>query len=349
MVAAVAENISDEARETVDVDGKLVTPGLIDIHGHFFYRYQPRFGHPDAFCLPTGVTTAVDAGSAGWSVFAALRDHVIRQCTTRLFAFVHLSSTGLNKESTKEGELMNMSLIHVDETTRCIKDNPEDVVGLKVRIDDSALRAEDAIPALELARQTADRAGCRIMVHVSRSPVPLATILGFLHSGDIVTHPFHGATNGPLDGSGKIRPEVFEAQQRGIVFDSGCAAVHLDLNVCRALLDQGLVPDTISTDGSRLEHSFSLPQVMSMFLELGMPLDQVVDAATYRAAAAIGKSESLGNLRIGSTGDATVLDLVEGNFTFADRAGNRLQCRRQLLPVLTVKGGVRWRKPAAPL
>jgi dihydroorotase len=350
LVAAVAENISsDEARETVDAAGKLVTPGLIDIHGHFFYRYQPRFGHPDAFCLPTGVTTAVDAGSAGWSVFAALRDHVIRQCTTRLFAFVHLSSTGLNKESTKQGELMNMSLIHVDETARCIEDNPEDVVGLKVRIDDSALLAENAVPALELARKTADRAGCRIMVHVSRSPVPLATILGFLRSGDIVTHPFHGAANGPLDGNGKIRPEVLEAQRRGIIFDSGCAAVHLDLNVCRTLLDQGLVPDTISTDGSRLEHSFSLPEVMSMFLELGMPLDQVVDAATYSAAVAIGKNDSLGTLRVGSTGDATVLDLVEGNFTFADRAGNTLQCRQQLLPALTVKGGVRWRKPVTQL
>jgi dihydroorotase len=245
--------------------------------------------------------------------------------------------------------LMNMSLIHVDETARCIEDNPEDVVGLKVRIDDSALLAENAVPALELARKTADRAGCRIMVHVSRSPVPLATILGFLRSGDIVTHPFHGAANGPLDGNGKIRPEVLEAQRRGIIFDSGCAAVHLDLNVCRTLLDQGLVPDTISTDGSRLEHSFSLPEVMSMFLELGMPLDQVVDAATYSAAVAIGKNDSLGTLRVGSTGDATVLDLVEGNFTFADRAGNTLQCRQQLLPALTVKGGVRWRKPVTQL
>jgi dihydroorotase len=98
-----------------------------------------------------------------------------------------------------------------------------------------------------------------------------------------------------------------------------------------------------------LEHSFSLPEVMSMFLELGMQLDQVIAATTHVAAAAIGKSNSLGNLRVGSTGDATVLDLVKGNFTFADRAGNTLNCRQQLLPALTVKDGVRWRKPLPPL
>ena len=349
VVAAVAENISaNEARETIDVSGKLVTPGLIDIHGHYFYGYQPRFGHPDAFCLPTGVTTAVDAGSAGWSVFAALRDHVMRQCATRLFAFVHLSSTGLNKESTNQGELMDMKLVHVKQTVQCIHDNPSYVVGLKVRIDDSALLAENAVPALELARETANQAGCRIMVHVSRSPIPLSQILGFLHAGDIVTHPFHGAENGPLDSTGSVRPEVFEARSRGILFDSGCAKVHLDINVCRALLEQGVLPDTISTDGSRLDRSYSLLEVMSMFLELGMPLEQVVAATTQNAAAAIGKGETLGNLRVGSAGDATVVDLEEGDFAFDDRAGNVLKSRRRLAHVLTVKSGARWRKPVAP-
>ena len=346
LVAAVAEGIStNEARETVDVSGKLVTPGLIDLHGHFFYRYQPRFGHPDAFCLPTGVTTAVDAGSAGWSVFAALRDHVMRQCSTRLLAFVHLSSTGLNKESTKQGELMDMNLVHVEQTVQCIQENPEYIVGLKVRIDDSALLPENAVPALELARETANQAGCRIMVHVSRSPIPLAQILSFLKTGDIVTHPFHGSANGPLDASGKVRAEVIEAQSRGIIFDSGCAKVHLDLRVCRALVEQGLTPDTISTDGSRLENSYSLPEVMSLFLELGMPLEQVVAATTRRAAAAIGREDTLGNLRVGCAGDATVLDLEEGDFIFDDRAGNTIKSRHRLTPLLTVKGGARWRKP----
>jgi dihydroorotase len=346
LVAALADDIpGDQARQTIDVSGKLVTPGLIDLHGHFFYRYQPRFGHPDAFCLPTGVTTAVDAGSAGWSVFAALRDHVIRQCATRLYAFVHLSSTGLNKESTKQGELMNMNLVHVDETVQCIRDNPECVVGLKVRIDDSALLPENAVPALELARRTADQAGCRIMVHVSRSPIALAQILDFLQAGDIVTHPFHGSANGPLDGAGRVRPEVFAARNRGIVFDSGCAKVHLDLKVCRALVEQGMTPDTISTDGSRLENSYSLPEVMSIFLELGMPLEQVIAAVTQNAAAAIGKQGSLGSFQTGFAGDATVLDLEEGNFVFDDRSGNLIRSRRRLVPLLTVKGGARWRKP----
>jgi dihydroorotase len=348
VVAAHAEHIpAEESRETIDVSGKLVTPGLIDIHGHFFYRYQPRFGHPDKFCLPTGVTTAVDAGSAGWSVFPALRDHVMRQCATRLFAFVHLASAGLNKESTNHGELMDMSLVHVEPTVRCIKNNPQDVVGLKVRIDDSALAPENAIPALEKAREVADQAGCRIMVHVSRSPVPLGKILEFLRAGDIVTHPFHGAANGLLDNTRKVRPEVRDARERGIVFDSGCAKVHLDLNVCRALLEQGIFPDTISTDGSRLDRSYSLPEVMTMFIELGMPLEQVITATTANAAKAISKEEILGSLRVGCAGDAAVFDIEQGNFALDDRAGNVLKCRRRLAPMLTVKNGRRWRKPIA--
>jgi len=349
-IVAVAENIAAaEARQTIDVSGKLVTPGLIDIHGHFFHGYQPRFEHPDNFCLPTGVTTAVDAGSAGWKVFGDFRDRVIRRCSTRLFAFVHLSANGLNKEHTQQGELMDMQLIHVKETAQCIVDNPENVVGLKLRIDDSALRVESAFPALQYAREAADRAGCRIMVHVSRSPIPLGKILDFLRPGDIVTHPFHGAANGPLDDKGKIRPEVIDAQKRGIILDSGCAKVHLDINVCRAFLDQEVLPDTISTDGVRLDRSYTLPQVMSMFLAMGMSLEQIVAATTHKAAAAIGKQATLGSLRVGTVGDATVLHLEDGDFAFDDRSGNVIKCRRQIAPVLTVRDGVRWEhKTATP-
>ncbi|HLN87234.1 MAG TPA: amidohydrolase/deacetylase family metallohydrolase [Candidatus Limnocylindrales bacterium] len=347
-IAAVAENIAAaEARQTIDVAGKLVTPGLIDIHGHFFHGYQPRFEHPDIFCLPTGVTTAVDAGSAGWKVFGDFRDRVINRCSTRLFAFVHISANGLNKEHTQQGELMDMKLIHVKETARCIVDNPENIVGLKVRIDDSALRVENAFPALEYAREAANRAGCRIMVHVSRSPIPLGQILDFLRPGDIVTHPFHGAANGSLDDKGKVRPEVIDAQKRGIILDSGCAKVHLDVNVCRAFLDQEILPDTLSTDGVRLDRSYTLAQVMSMFLALGMSLEQIIAATTHKAAAAIGKEATLGSLRVGAAGDATVLNLEDGDFAFDDRAGNVIKCQRQLAPVLTVRNGVRWEQKIA--
>jgi len=348
LVAAVAEDIPTEtARQSVDVSGKFVTPGLIDLHGHFYHGYQPRFSHPDDFCQPTGVTTAVDAGSAGWKVFGDFRDRVIKRCQTRLYAFVHLSANGLNKEHTRQGELMDMSLIHVKETAQCIIDNPDNVVGLKVRIDDSALRIESAFPALQYAREAADRAGCRIMVHVSRSPIPLSKILDLLRPGDIVTHPFHGAANGPLDEQGKIRPEIIDAQKRGIILDSGCAKVHWDLNVCRTFLDHEVLPNTISTDGVRLDRSYTLPQVMSMFLGLGMSLEQIVAATTHQAAAAIGKQATLGSLRVGMAGDATVLHLEDGVFSFDDRAGNVLECPQRFVPVLTVRNGNPWTKQSA--
>jgi hypothetical protein len=189
-----------------------------------------------------------------------LRDDVMRQCATRLFAFVHLSANGLNKETTNQGELMDMNLVNVDQTVRCIRDNPEGVVGLKVRIDDSALKPENALPALELAREAANQAGCRIMVHVSRSPVPLSQILNFLRAGDIVTHPFHGSANGPLGGPQprnhfrqRLREGAFGSQRLSRFFGARSVAGHHQYR--RQPIGSLLHPAGSDVDVSRVRHA----------------------------------------------------------------------------------------------
>lgn len=350
-VAAFAPDLLiDAAREVIDVTGNLITPGLIDIHGHFFYRGWPGAVDPDAACLPAGVTTAVDAGSTGWGNFPALREYILRPSHTRLYAFVHLCATGLTSLTARIGELHNLAFAQTDQAMRCIAENPEHVLGVKVRIDHRATGEANAIPALEMARQVADATRSQMMVHVSNTPLPLVRIFDFMRPGDIATHILNGHAHGILDGNGRIRPEVREARARGIILDVGHAGVHFDLNVGRAAVAQEFWPDTLSTDIHTPPPErvvYDLLGVMSTFLALEMPLAAVISSVTDKAAAAMGKSGELGTLRVGSVGDAAVLELQEGDFTFVDAAGHQVQAGQRLSALLTIKDGRRWRQPAS--
>jgi dihydroorotase len=348
-VAALAPHLPIEAaQEVIDVSGHLVTPGLIDIHGHFFYRGWPGAVDPDVACLPAGVTTAVDAGSTGWGNYPALREYILRPARTRLYAFVHLCATGLTSLTARIGELQDLAFAQVDQAIRCIADNPEHVLGVKVRIDHRATGAANAIPALEMARQVADATQRQMMVHVSGTPIPLVCLFDFMRPGDVATHILNGNPHGILDGNGRILPEVREARARGIILDVGHAGVHFDLHVGRAAVTQEFWPDTLSTDIHTAPPGrvvYDLLGVMSTFLALEMPLAAVVSSVTDKAAAAIGQSAHLGTLRVGSAGDAAVLDLQQGEFTFVDAAGHHVQAGQRLAAVLTVKDGQRWRQP----
>ncbi|MEE8304245.1 MAG: amidohydrolase/deacetylase family metallohydrolase [Candidatus Tectomicrobia bacterium] len=349
-VAAVAPDLPiASAQEVIDVTGNLVTPGLIDIHGHFFYRGWPGSVDPDVACLPAGVTSAVDAGSTGWGNYPALREYVLQPSHTRLYAFVHLCATGLTSLTARIGELQNLAFAQVDQAIGCIGDNPDYVLGVKVRIDSRATGEDNAMPALKMARQVADATQSQMMVHVSNTPLPLVRLFDCMRPGDIATHILNGHEHGVLDGNGRIRPEVHEARARGIILDVGHAGVHFDLNVGRAAVSQEFWPDTLSTDihtppPDRIV--YDLLGVMSTFLALEMPLAAVISTVTDKAAAAIGKSEELGSLRVGSAGDAAVLELQEGDFTFVDAAGNHVQAGHRLSALLSVKDGQRWRQPS---
>jgi dihydroorotase len=350
-VAALAPNLPvNSAREVIDVSGHLVTPGLIDIHGHFFYRGWPGAVDPDVACLPNGVTTAVDAGSTGWGNYQALKDYILTPCDTRVYAFVHLCATGLTSLTARIGELQNLAFAQIDQAIRCIDENRDNVLGIKVRIDHRATGEANALPALEMARQVADATQSRMMVHVSGTPIPLVRIFDLMQPGDVATHILNGHANGILDGNGRILDEVREARKRGIILDVGHAGVHFDLTVGRAAVSQDFWPDTLSTDIHTPPPDrvvYDLLGVMSTFLALEMPLPGVIASVTANAAAAIGQENELGTLRVGSAGDAAVLDLQEGDFTFVDAAGNQVQAGQKLASVLTVKDGQRWRQVAA--
>lgn len=344
-VAAVAPRLEGSAAEVVDVTGRLVTPGLIDLHGHFFHRGQPLFVDPDAVCLPNGVTTCVDAGSTGWATYAGFREHVIAHSQTRVFAFLHLATTGLMSLAAGVGELQDFRFAQEERTREAFARFPE-LLGIKVRIQHMATGEANALPALDMARRVVDATGTRLMVHISGSPIPIEAILERLRPGDIATHIFNGYEHGILDERGRVRAVVREAARRGVILDVAHAGVHCDLEVARAAIEQGLPPTTLSTDMVRplvARRMYDLLGVMSTFLALGMPLDHVIRAVTDAPARAIGQQEELGALAPGAAGDAAVLDIEEGDFTFGDSAGHEIKARSRFVLVLTVRAGVKWR------
>jgi dihydroorotase len=344
-VAAVAETLSGQAVEVIDAAGALVTPGLIDLHVHVYHGLRTG-RHADQTSLANGVTTVVDAGSAGWMTLPGLRDYVVPTYRTRVYAFVHLSATGLTINRIMP-ELANIDFAQAEEAARAVAENPGFVLGIKVRIAHGATGRDDqanAREALRRARQAADLARTRLMVHVSDTPIPLPEVLDHLTAGDIATHIFNGNAEQVLGPDGRLRREVRAAQARGVVLDVGHATVHCDFEVARRAIAEGLRPTTLSTDlhappPGRIV--YNLRGVMSQFLALGMALEDVVAAVTSRAAAAIGQSDALGSLAPGLAGDAVVLELEDGQFTWTDGFGHELKASRRLRTRHVIRDGRR--------
>ncbi|MGH7310805.1 MAG: amidohydrolase/deacetylase family metallohydrolase [Candidatus Rokuibacteriota bacterium] len=344
-VAAVAERLTGDATEVIDATGALLTPGLIDIHTHVYHGLATG-RHADQTSLANGVTTVVDAGSAGWMTLRGLRDYVIPTYQTRVYAFLHISATGLTINRVMP-ELAEIKFAQVEEAARTVAENPALVLGIKVRIAHGATGQGDqpnAREALRRGRQAADLARVPLMVHVSDTPIPLDEILEQLRGGDIATHIFNGNAEQVIGPDGRVRRAVRAARERGVVLDVGHASIHCDVNVARRAIAEGLPPTTISTDlhtppPGRIV--YNLRAIMSKFLALGMPLDEVVASVTSRAAVAIGKSAELGSLAPGMAGDAVIMDLEDGHFTYVDGAGNEVKASRRFRTRQVIRQGRR--------
>ncbi len=348
-VAAVANRIDPaSSTATIDATGKLVTPGLIDLHGHFYHGGNGTSVHPDQICLSSGTTTGVDAGSAGFSNYEAMRDYVFPAHRTRLLAFLHVSAVGLALNRVLGGGLHDMRVIDADQTSDAIKANPGFCFGVKVRMHVNAVAYWNAHEAMRAARTIADQSGSRLMVHVSGTPIPLPEVLEFLGPGDISTHAYNGNPESILDRNNKIRPEVRAAADRGVIMDVAHAGIHCDVEVVKAALEQGFPPDTISTDIHNPPPDrtvYLMNDLVSQFHALGVPLEEAVAASTSRPAKVLGLEESLGSLAPGMAGDAAVFDLREGRFVWHDSAGNKVDGKVRLDTYLTVRNGeVAWRE-----
>ncbi len=343
VVAAVEERIDPTlARFSLDVSGKLITPGLIDLHGHFYHGGNPTSVNPDDICMSSGTTTGIDAGSAGFLNYQAMRDYVFPAHRTRLLAFLHVGGVGLAVNRVLGGGLHDMRVIDVDETAEHIRQNKGFCFGVKVRMHVNAVAYWNAHEAMTKAREVADKSGSRLMVHVSGTPIPLPDVLEFLGPGDISTHAFNGHPENMLDRNLKIRPEVRAAADRGVIMDVAHAGVHCDVEVSKAAMEQGLPPDTISTDihvPPPERTVYKMNDLVSKFHAMGMPLTDAIAAATSTPARVLGLEEEIGSLAPGMSGDAAIFDMREGAFVWMDSVGHLQRGSMRLDTYATVRAG----------
>jgi len=339
----------------LDASGKLVTPGLVDLHTHV-YPYGSAIGIPaDELVAHQCTTTCVSAGDAGANNFAAFRRFIVAQTRTRLCAFIHIANSGL--ASFPVAELTNIDVADVSAAAKAIAENGDIVIGAKVRMSENVI-AKNGIEPLKRAIAACEQAGTggRVMVHIGgvETRALMSQILDLMRPGDVLTHAYSGAPN--LSGDftnivedGSLLPAALAAKQRGIIFDVGHGGGSFDYTVAEVAIAQGCTPDTISSD----IHVFSgntpgmpyLTWVMSKFLGLGFTLDQVVAMATINPAKIINRLPKLGTLELGAPGDVAIMDLVEGPVSFVDTRNNTRGGKAYLKPVQTVTAGVPFGRP----
>lgn len=340
------------AREVRDVRERLVVPGLIDLHTHVYWGGTSIGVDPQALALQGATATLVDAGTAGAANLAGFRRHVIEPAAPRILPYINVSFAGIFAfgESVMVGECEDIRLVDARECVRVAREHADLVVGIKVRVGLGASGANGIAP-LDIAIEVAEELGLPVMAHLDFPPPSRRDVMERLRAGDVLTHCFRPFPNAPSTADGRVRDETLAARERGVIFDIGHGKGSFGFGTARAMLEHGFAPDCISSDVHSLSISgpaYDLLVTLSKFLCLGMPLVDVIRAATSAPAAAL-RRDDLGTLTPGLAADASVLELREGVFEYEDVDGIRLDGRQRLFPAGLVLGGQWWEGVGKPV
>jgi len=343
IVDAIGADLPPNGAAVIDVKDQIVTPGLIDVHLHLMKGLGAFGVDPDVFGVGSGVTTVVDAGSAGHSLLNVFRNYVTDNAKTRVLNYINLSTLG-GVTGPGYSILADPRLIDEDKIEKTVEANRDIIVGIKIMATGGALGAQGLKP-LERARKLGDSLKLPLLVHIGESwtkdtaPVHVGDVLKYLRPGDIVTHMFTVHPGGLLDGNGKLWPQVRDAKQSGILMDVGHGLHNLNFDVARRVLDQGLHPDGVSTDGHRGNRAgpvYDLPTTMAKLMALRVPLNQVIEMATANAAKLLGREGDLGTIRVGQPADISVLKLEEREWQAVDSQKGTIPAHQALLPVYAI-------------
>jgi dihydroorotase len=344
-IDAIGSNLEQDGATVIDVKDHILTPGLIDVHLHLMNGLGAFGVDPDIFGVGSGVTTVVDAGSAGHTLLNVFRSYVTAHAKTRVLNYINLSTLG-GVTGPGYSILADARLIDEAKIEQAVEVNRDIIVGIKIMATGGALGAQGLKP-LERARKLGDALKLPLLVHIGESwtkdsaPVHVGDVLKYLRAGDIVTHMFTVHPGGLLDGNGKLWPQVRDAKESGVLMDVGHGLHNLNFDVARKVLDQGLVPDGVSTDGHRGNRAgpvYDLPTTMAKLMALGFSLTQVIEMATTNAATLLGRSNELGTLKIGEPADLSVLRIEDRVWQAVDSQKGTIPARQAIVPVYAVRG-----------
>jgi len=338
-IAAVDKNIpANSAARVIDATGKLVTPGLVDLHSHVFHGCSYWGVKPDPVASRSGVTTWIDAGSAGAMTLEGFREYVVKPATARIYALLNISYIGLVGP---DHELMNLNYSDVDIFKRIYNLNRDLVLGVKVRMMSSTV-GEQGVKPLERARQAADECAIPMMMHIGYAPPSIDECLPFLKKGDILTHCFTGFDMRILADDGKLRDSARAAWERGVVMDIGHGTGAFVFEVAEPLVQQGYKPAVISTDIHQLSirgPMYDLPTCLNKCIAIGMSIEEVIAAATSAPARVVGLDNEVGSLKPGLMADMALFELERGTYRYYDVKMDMREGHERLKHALTIIGG----------
>ncbi len=330
-----------DAVETVDASGCFVTPGFIDFHAHIFTDGCERGVYPEPAYFPFGVTTAVDGGSAGVANYASFFNSVITPSKVRILSYLNICSLGLGTYSYQEN--INPATVNQEKIGFFLEKYRDNIRALKVR-QTRNISGEYGLEPLRLTRKLADEFGVPVVVHVTDSPGEVRETLDLLRAGDIFCHVYHGKGKTILGQDGKVLPEVRAARERGVLFDAAHGGNQFSNQVARAAMDQGFLPDFISSDISLKTMYraplYSMGKVMSKYLNMGMPPETLFAIVIRNAAQWLRGGDGFGSLKVGACADIAVTRIIEKETDFEDSHGNFLSGSKLLKTEMTVREGI---------
>jgi dihydroorotase len=333
-IAAVEATIAGDAADTIDARGKLVVPGLLDIHTHC-----GRYPNGPGLVLQDGVTGWIDAGSQGADRIGETIA-VARSSPQQGRVLINIGRAGI----LPEGDTMDLKHADVDAARDAITKNREFIAGVKARLSRDVAGDND-YEVLRRTQEVATSFNLPVMIHMGQTITPFSKLVDMLKRGDVVTHMFAPPPNSIIDDSGHILPEVLAARRRGVWFDVGNGQTgHMRWDTIAAIMKTGFWPDTFSTDWNTNAHEtgvIDLPNCMSKLFGYGMTLDEAIARATVNASRIFPLFNDRGTLNVGAPADVAILELRKGNFEFLDNFKNKITGRQRLFPSATVLAGKR--------